>query len=55
MPAESPPLQPNIVRMLTEHEQHSLEYQDFIIWSYAARNNLVIARSYTDAGKIGWP
>jgi DNA invertase Pin-like site-specific DNA recombinase len=53
MATESPILAAQYLRMSTEHQQYSLEYQAFIISSYAARNNFVIVRSYTDAAKSG--
>jgi DNA invertase Pin-like site-specific DNA recombinase len=53
MATESPILAAQYLRMSTEHQQYSLEYQAFIISSYAARHNFVIVRSYTDAGKSG--
>jgi len=41
------------LRMSTEHQQYSLEYQAFIISSYAAKNNFAIVKTYTDAAKSG--
>jgi DNA invertase Pin-like site-specific DNA recombinase len=41
------------LRMSTEHQQYSLEYQTFVISSYAAKNNLVIVKTYTDEAKSG--
>lgn len=41
------------LRMSTEHQQYSLEYQAFVISSYAAANNLAIVKTYTDAAKSG--
>jgi DNA invertase Pin-like site-specific DNA recombinase len=53
MPAEPPIPAVQYLRMSTEHQQYSLEYQAFIISSYAAKNNFIIIRSYTDAAKSG--
>jgi len=41
------------LRMSTEHQRYSLEYQAFVISSYAAANNLLIVKTYTDAAKSG--
>src|SRR5271155_3203017 len=41
------------VRMSTEHQQYSTENQREIIRQYAEHRGMVIARTYTDAGKSG--
>ncbi len=41
------------VRMSTEHQQYSTENQADKIREYAARRNIEIVRTYTDAGKSG--
>jgi DNA invertase Pin-like site-specific DNA recombinase len=41
------------LRVSTEHQQYSLEYQQFVIASYAARNNFVVVKTFADAGKSG--
>ena len=53
MSSESPILAAQYLRMSTEHQQYSLEYQAFVNSSYAARNNFTIVKTYTDAGKSG--
>jgi len=41
------------VRMSTEHQQYSTENQRKVIQQYAEGRGMVIARTYTDAGKSG--
>jgi DNA invertase Pin-like site-specific DNA recombinase len=41
------------VRMSTEHQQYSTENQSDIIREYAAKRNVAIIRTFTDAGKSG--
>ncbi len=40
-------------RMSTEHQQYSTENQCDVIREYAAKNNMVVVRIYTDDGKSG--
>lgn len=53
MSAESPIPAAQYLRISTEQQQYSLEYQAFVNSSYAVRNNFVIVKTYTDAGKSG--
>lgn len=41
------------LRMSTEHQQYSLDFQRAVIQSYAERNNFIVVQTYTDAGKSG--
>ncbi|MCH9752401.1 MAG: recombinase family protein, partial [Alphaproteobacteria bacterium] len=39
--------------MSTEHQRYSIDNQSAVIEKYAASNNMVIVRSYSDSGKSG--
>jgi DNA invertase Pin-like site-specific DNA recombinase len=41
------------LRMSTEHQQYSLDFQSVVNHSYAEKHNFTIVRTYTDAGKSG--
>jgi len=41
------------VRMSTEHQQYSTENQRKVILQYGEQRGMVVARTYTDAGKSG--
>src|SRR5271157_3759473 len=41
------------LRMSTEHQQYSLDFQRAIIQSYAERHNFIVVKTYTDEGKSG--
>jgi DNA invertase Pin-like site-specific DNA recombinase len=41
------------LRMSTEHQQYSLDFQSSTMNSYAEENNFTIVQTYTDAGKSG--
>jgi len=41
------------LRMSTEHQQYSLDFQTSVIRSYAAAHGFVVVKTYTDAGKSG--
>jgi DNA invertase Pin-like site-specific DNA recombinase len=41
------------LRMSTEHQQYSLDFQSSAMKSYAEKNNFTIVQTYTDAGKSG--
>ena len=41
------------VRMSTEHQQYSTENQSDVIHEYAEKRNMVIVRTFADAGKSG--
>src|SRR5579864_4511759 len=41
------------LRMSTERQQYSLQFQEAVISGYAAKNNFTIVKTYTDAGKSG--
>jgi DNA invertase Pin-like site-specific DNA recombinase len=41
------------LRMSTERQEYSLDFQQAIICAYARNNNFTIVRTYTDAGKSG--
>lgn len=53
MPVDTPIPTAQYLRMSTEHQQYSLEYQAFVISSYAARNNFAVVRTYADVAKSG--
>jgi DNA invertase Pin-like site-specific DNA recombinase len=41
------------LRMSTERQQYSLQFQEHVISAYAAKNNFTIVKTYSDAGKSG--
>lgn len=41
------------LRMSTEHQKYSLEYQEEYLKNYASKHNMIIRHSYNDAGKSG--
>jgi DNA invertase Pin-like site-specific DNA recombinase len=41
------------LRVSTEHQQYSLEFQNAVIRSYAMRHNFFVVQKYTDEGRSG--
>ena len=53
MPAATPIPAAVYLRMSTEHQHYSLDYQGAAIQSYAERNGFEVVKSYVDPGKSG--
>src|SRR5665213_3166398 len=53
VPATTPMLAAQYVRMSTEHQKYSTENQADIIQEYATRRGMEIVQTYADEGKSG--
>ena len=51
--AFGPILVAQYVRMSTEQQQYSLDNQSLAIGQYAEQHNMMIVRTYSDAGRTG--